>query len=53
MNQGMYGEAPKMFKLGPSTDGILSFRVSKDASYAVVALQSGDLNVYKVSVIVP
>jgi hypothetical protein len=48
MNQAMLGEAPKMFKLGPSTDGILSFRVSKDASYAIVALQSGELNLYKV-----
>ena len=42
------GIAPKMFKLGPSTDGILAFRVSRDVAYAAVALASGHLNVYRV-----
>lgn len=37
-----------MFKLGPSTDGILAFRVSRDVAYAAVALASGHLNVYRV-----
>ena len=43
------GEAPKMFRIGTSTDTPLAFRVCKDATLCAVAWQSGELHVYRVS----
>jgi len=37
-----------MFKLGPLTDNIMAFSVSRDIAYGAVVLTSGQLKIYRI-----